>query len=79
MNKEMKKIRMATNNIFLEAEIRHNKKTMTDAEFKEYIKEKRRISRMIFDDLYDMEMKYRRIYLRILDISDLLSSTFLTL
>ena len=45
MNREMKKIRMATHNIFLEAEIRHSKKTMPNTEFKEYIKEKRRISR----------------------------------
>ncbi len=71
MNREMKKIRMATNNIFLEAEIRHSKKTMTNTEFKEYIKEKRRISRKFFDDLYDMDIKDRRILLERMDISDL--------
>ena len=71
MNREMKKIRMATNNIFLESEIRQNKRMMTDVEFKDYIKEKRRVSRMMFDNLYDMDIKDRRILLERMDISDL--------
>lgn len=70
MNREMKKIKIVKINP-LRVELIHNKEAMTDVKFREYIKEKRRMSRMIFDDLSDMDIKYRKMYLRMLDLSDL--------